>query len=268
MTNTQLSSSAQTYNHFSLEDNGKINFYFKDGMMWERTHDSGDNLWRTSLAYIAYGHPALKEGMMNCTRWIDKNHIRFYRSVEQTDENVSRDQITMFLVALALRGEDVKKYTKAIKWKLSKRYSLTPDMWLWLKALGGNKIARTLFYLIEIPIVKVYQLWNKSNISKNKFPAYAVHLLAWQIYALENNSNMKQTIGSAVVKMADKENYLIRLLCCHKVSKEEIEQVKPHTDFIWQRYRDDFYLRELTEEEAEFNTLDVDVLKAIYYETY
>ena len=267
MANVPLSSVGQNNDNFSLEDNGKIRFYFRDGMMWERTHDAGDNLWRTSLAYIAYGHPALKDGMLNCTRWINENHVQFYRSVEQTDENVSRDQITMFLIAMALRGEDVKIYTKAIKWKLSKRYSLTVDMWLWMKALGGSKIAKSLFYLIEAPIAKIYQLLNKSNISKNKFPSYAVHLLAWQNYALKSNSGFKDAINSAVVKMADKENYLIRLLSCYDVSREDIEQVKPHTDFIWQRYRDESDLRELTEEEAEFNTLDVDVLNAIYSET-
>jgi hypothetical protein len=189
--------------------------------------------------------------------------------VEQTDENVSRDQVTMFLVAMALNGEEVKKYTKATKWKLSKRYKLTVDMWLWMKALGGNKLAEKMFFITQIPIAKAYQLWNKSNISKNKFPSYAVHLLAWQIYSLNSDSKYNASLCSIVEKMADEDNYLVRLLLGFPVSQQEVDGVKPETGFQWQRdkYDKGSHIRELTPEEAEFNTLDVDVLKAIFLES-
>jgi len=251
---------------FQLEDNGKTRFYFKDGMMWERTVDEGDNLWRTSLAYIAYGDSALKEGMLDCTKWISPDHVQYFRSTEQNDTTVSRDQVTMFLAAMAIRGEDVKPYIKATKWRLSKRYSLTLDMWLWMKALSGNKFAKKLFFLTEVPLVKAYQLWDKLNISKNKFPSYAVHLLAWQIYSLEDNSNLKDRLGYIVAKMADDDNYLVQLLTGHCVDSSKIENVIPMTDFVWQRYKKTtkVELRPLTDEEAEFNTLDVDVLNYIF----
>ena len=32
---------------FLLKDNGKTRFYVENGMFRERTHDNGDNLWRT-----------------------------------------------------------------------------------------------------------------------------------------------------------------------------------------------------------------------------
>lgn len=248
-----------------LNDNGKTRFYFKDGMMWERTFDEGDNLWRTSLAFIAYRDPALKEGMLQCLEWNADGSVRYYRSTSKNDETVSRDQVSMFLSAMALGGEDVKKYVKATKWRLSKRYSLTPDMWLWMRALGGNKFARTLFYLMEIPIAKTYQLWNNSNISKGKFPAYAVHLLAWQVYALNDPSNLNKTLSRIIVKMAEKENLLVKLLCDQPVGSQQVLNVKPKNDFQWQRDRyTKVSLRYLTKEEAEFNTIDVDVLRAIY----
>ncbi|MCD4682003.1 MAG: hypothetical protein K8R86_01860 [Bacteroidales bacterium] len=249
-----------------LEDNGRTRFYIKDGMMRERTVGTGDNLWRTSLAYIAYGDPVLKEGMLGCTKWITPDHVQFYRSVEQNDTTVSRDQITMFLAAMAVRGEDVKPYIKATKWKISKRYSLTLDMWLWMKAIAGNKFAKKLFFLTEVPLAKAYQLWDKLNISKKKFPSYAVHLLAWQIYSLQDNSGLKGTLGSIIVKMADDDNYLVQLLAGCEVDSSKIESVIPMTDFVWQRYKETtkVELRVLTKQEAEFNTLDVDVLNYIF----
>ena len=253
-----------------LTDNGKTRFYFKDGMMRERTVGEGDNLWRTSLAYIAYRHPTLMEGMLDCLKWNEDGSIRYYRSTEKTDNDFSRDQLTMFLTAMSLSGEDVKKYVKATKWKLSRRFSLTVDMWLWMRALGGSKLARTLFYLIEIPIAKTYQLWNKSNLSKGKFPSYAVHLLAWQVYALNDPSNFNKSLGSIVTKMADNDNYLIKSLLDYPVSLEDVLSVKPETGFQWQRDKFDVnpIIRELTVEEAEFNTIDIDVLKAIYQDNY
>lgn len=262
--------------HFSIEigplelrDNGKTRFYVENGMMRERTHDSGDNLWRTSIAYIAYRDSALKDGMLSCTKWISPNHVQYYRSFEQTDMDVSRDQVIMFLSAMVLSGEDVSKYVKATKLRLSKRFTVSFTMWLWMKALAGNKFAQKMYFFIQIPKAKMYLLWNKSGISNFKFPAYANHLLAWQIYTLNDDSKYQKSLSDLVVKMADEDNYLIRLLLDLPVSKEEVKHVKPTTDFKWQRNKSERakYCRELTPEEAEFNTIDVDVLKAIFLES-
>lgn len=252
-----------------LKDDGKTRFYVENGMMRERTHDSGDNLWRTSIAFITYKDPVLKDGMLSCTKWISPKHVQYYRSFEQTDTDVSRDQVTMFLVAMALSGEDVNKYLKATKWKLSKRFSLTIDMWLWMKALGGNKFAQKMFFVTQIPIAKIYHLWNQSGLSKKKFPAYASHLLAWQIYALNDDSKYQKSLGEIVMKLADDDNYLVKLLLDLPVSKEQVENVKPTTDFKWQRNKSEKakYCRELSPKEAEFNTIDVDVLKVIFSES-
>lgn len=251
---------------FLQKDNGKTNFYFKDGMLWERGIDGADNLWRTSLAYIAWGDPALKDGMIKCTRWVKPNRIQYYRTTYHDDQDVSRDQVTMFLAAMAIMGEDVKPYIKATKWKLSERHTLTPDMWLWMKALGGSKIARKLFYLMEIPLTKLNYFWNKSKLSRHIYPGYAAHLLAWQMYALNHTSNHSMALSSTLLKIIDKDNYLVQLLLGYEVSADKINGVKPMTDFVWQRYKSSTksHLRPLTSEEAEYNTLDVDVLNAIY----
>lgn len=251
---------------FQLKDNGKTRFYVENGMMRERTHDSGDNLWRTSIAYIAYTDSAMKDGMLRCTKWISPNHVQYYRSFEQTDMDVSRDQVIMFLSAMALSGEDVSKYIKATKLRLSKRFNVSVTMWLWMKALAGNKFAQKMYFFIQIPKAKMYLLWNKSGISNFKFPAYANHLLAWQIYTLNDDTKYQKSLSDLVMKMADEDNYLIRLLLDLPVSKEQVENVKPTTDFKWQRNKSERakYCRELTPEEAEFNTIDVDILKAIF----
>ncbi|MCB0807297.1 MAG: hypothetical protein KDC05_15980 [Bacteroidales bacterium] len=251
---------------FLPDDNGKTYYYFSDGMMRDRTADNGDNLWRTSLAYIAYNHPDLREGMLRCLKWTGEDKVQFYRSVEQDKNDVSRDQITMFLAAMKYHGHDIKKIVKATPYKISDKYKLTPDMWLWMRAAAGSTLARRLFYMIEWPVVKVYQLWNKSNISKRKFPAYALHLLAWQLYVLDGNASIKRSIQNMVEDMGDEENYLVKLLSEQQVTEPQVDSVTPHTDFIWQRYRQtaNVNLRPLTPEEAEFNTLDVDVLKAVF----
>lgn len=250
----------------SIEDNGKINCYFQNWMMRERNISNGDNLWRTSLAYIAYGHESLFEGMLKCQVWKGKNHVQFYRSSEQNDNDVSRDQITMFLAALAVRGKDIKKQVKGIKWKISQKYSLTYDMWLWMQALKGGEISKMQFFLIQIPIIRAASFWNRTKLSKEKYPAYALHLLAWQIYSLKSNSRLKWRLASMVVRMADEDNLLIRLLLGYKITEKEIDSIYPQNDFVWQRYKSDTkaVLRPLTEEEAEFNTLDIDVLNYIY----
>ena len=251
---------------FLLEDNGKTRFYVENGMFRERTHDNGDNLWRTSLAYIAYQQPILLKGMLSCTRWEKKNKVRYFRSVEQDDETVSRDQLTMFLVAFAEGGGDVRKYVKATPWRISKKYTLTPDMWLWMRALGGNKIAKSLFYLVEIPIAKFYQLWNKRKKARGRFPSYALHLLAWQVYSLKETSNLDHTLKSIIIKMTPRENYLIRLLGDAGISQANVDRVVPKTDFQWQRDRySKAIIRPLTAEEAEYNTLDVDILQTMFY---
>ena len=255
---------------FIPEDNGKTRYFFKDGMMWERGARAHDNLWRTSIAYIAYGDPKLKKGMLDCIKWETPDKIRYYRSTYQEDEDVSRDQVTMFLVAMALQGEDVKKYVKATKWRLSKRFTLTIDMWLWMQAISGNKLAGKLFNLIEMPVVKTYYLLNISNLTKRKFPAYAIHLLAWQLYAVDDESPMHSKICSMVNKMADDDNYLVKMLIGEQVSMEEINSVVPITDFQWQRGKHDtnLYLRPLTKDEAEYNLISIDILNAIYNQTH
>ncbi len=249
-----------------LVDNGKTYYYFENGMMRDRIADHGDNLWRTSLAYIAYGDTSLRNGMLQCAEWIDNDHVQFYRSVEYRENDVSRDQITMFLAAMVFNNQDVKKYAKGIKWKISNKYKLTLDMWLWIHAIAGNSLARRAFLLLEWPVVKVYQIWNKGNISKQKFPAYALHLLAWQMYVLDGNSGIQSNINLMIISMADEENLLVRLLAGDEIYGDQVDEIKPFTDFIWQRYRNNTnaLLRELTPNEAEFNALDVDVLKSVF----
>lgn len=256
---------------FLPEDNGKTYYYFENGMMRDRTADNGDNLWRTSLAYIAYKNPVLEEGMQRCLRWIGPHHVQFYRSVEKENNDVSRDQIIMFLSALKYHDHEIKKYVKATKWKISDKYRLTPDMWLWMRAAAGNRFARRLYYFTQWTVVKAAHFWNGLNISKRKFPAYTLHLVAWQVYTMDGNPAIKRRINDILVDMADDENYLVRLLAGYEVSRSDVESVEPMTDFIWQRYRystDKIILRKLTSEEAEYNALDVDVLKAVYEWVY
>lgn len=132
-----------------------------------------DALWRSGLAYIAYGDEEIKKGIINCFRpYIigeqrDQSKYKYQASRASNrfgEDDVSRDQVIMALASLEFNGDirDVKEIASRLSFRLSRRFLMTPTMWFWVKYLATRKrgwmlafaFMQTLEHSINIPITK------------------------------------------------------------------------------------------------------------------
>jgi hypothetical protein len=114
----------------------------------------GDCLWRTGLAYIAWKEPLMKEGILECYRYVPAGpHFRkpFYQASRHTgrhdEDDVTRDQVLMSLSALHVNGdyEELAEISSKLPYRLSRKYKQTPDMWAWKQTFTNTKFKR--FYV-------------------------------------------------------------------------------------------------------------------------
>ena len=108
----------------------------------------GDALWRTGLAYITWKEPLMKEGILECYRYVKSGpHFRkpFYQASRHTgrhdEDDVTRDQVIMSLVALHV-NEDYKELSEIagkLPYRLSRKYRMTPGLWSWCRLFAGTK---------------------------------------------------------------------------------------------------------------------------------
>lgn len=154
--------------------------FYKPKPPWEH-HDSYfkefrveyDSLWRSGLAYIAYGDRDIKEGILNCFRpYIigekrDSSKIKYQASRASNrfgEDDVSRDQVILALSSLEFNGDikEVIEICNKLPFRLSRRFLMTPTMWFWVKYLGTRKqgwknafaFMQTFEHLIQIPLTK------------------------------------------------------------------------------------------------------------------
>jgi hypothetical protein len=147
--------------------------------MAQKGHDDngrGDGLYRTSLAYIAYGNAKLKSSILSSFReftMINKRHRKLVQGARapfrHSEDDFSRDQYILAVSALYIKGDsdELVNITSKIPYRLSRRFRMTPTLWCWTKYLQGkNKkfnlvLYRTLELLSQlfiIPISKLGQL--------------------------------------------------------------------------------------------------------------
>ena len=141
-----------------------------------------DALWRSGLAYIAYGDKDIKQGILNCFR---PYIIGERRNPEKTmyqasrasnrfgEDDVSRDQIILALASLEFNGdiEEVKEITSKLSFRLSRRFLMTPVMYCWVKYLATRKqswknayaIIQTLELLYQVPLTKLLRWLSGAN---------------------------------------------------------------------------------------------------------
>jgi len=154
--------------------------FYKTQMPWEEWSEEFqewrveyDTLWRSGLAYIAYGDEDIKKGILNCfrpyiigeTRDESKKMYQASRAGNRFGEDdVSRDQVILALAALEFNGdiEEVREIANHLSFRLSRRFLMTPTMWFWVKYLGTRKrgwkwayaFMQTLEHSINIPVTK------------------------------------------------------------------------------------------------------------------
>lgn len=147
--------------------------------MAQQGHDDngrGDGLYRTSLAYIAYGSKELRESILSSFReftMINKRNRVLVQGARapfrHSEDDFSRDQFILAMSALYLRHDisEYKNIASKIPYRLSRRFRMTPTLWFWVKYLEGNNkgFNRAMYITLEclsqlfiIPISKFGRL--------------------------------------------------------------------------------------------------------------
>ena len=141
----------------SLNPRNKSTYYFvQDNVMLVNTADwgqgRGDCLGRTALGWIAYKWYPMLNRLHDFyeVKENGKKYIQVYRTPEKSDKSISRDHVSFLLIAFAYAENSIhiKNISSLLRWKLSERFSMTIDLWLWMKGLR-NKWYSYLFTTLE-----------------------------------------------------------------------------------------------------------------------
>lgn len=237
------------------------------------TH-GGDNLWRTGLGYIAWGDAKLKEAILSCfVEGKDGKIEKTFRTAEgYGDDTCSRDQITMALAALKVRGdkEELKKLVPKLKRRISPKYTHSLDSWAWTKDLIGE--CKFPLHLLMVFFYTFAAYYNRLFGGKT-FPSYAQHLTAWVIYTSRPWFGLRRLAQKFFLTSVEKQNVMLRLLCEDKTLMEwNFDFIVPYTGFQWQRWMAEsnhrIAMRPLTEEEASQNVLSMDIVHYLKEKIY
>ncbi|MCK9417656.1 hypothetical protein M0Q97_13520 [Candidatus Dojkabacteria bacterium] len=132
----------------------------------------GDGLYRTSLAYIAYGDSKLMEGIFSSFRefgMINKKamYVQGARApFRYREDDFSRDQFILAVSALYIKGntDKLNYIIDRIPYRLSRRFRMTPTLWFWSKGISGkNKRVNLFIYnlletITQLPIIAISKL--------------------------------------------------------------------------------------------------------------
>ena len=151
-----------------------------------------DSLWRTGIAHICYPeNHSIKSGLLEAFRLRPDGKFQACRCNPMLGEHdVSRDQVIMSMSALKINSTSpiskiiLKKIARGLPYKLSNRYNMTPNLWLWLRGITGNPIAdylNQIYMIIELII----------SVSLNKF-------INWQIKPTYCRQNRLEYLLSTV----------------------------------------------------------------------
>ena len=309
----------------SLNWNAIDTYYFVDQkykMMLRQSHNwspldfgEGDSIGRTFISYFNYDDKRFLEGIENC--WVKKESNRFwkllgkkyyyqgYRYPTHYDEDMSRDHLSYTIFALIYSKyyskEKLKEFIKHLKFRISKKFTFTINLWLWTRAAYGSKFYEWLFYTIDIRFFKFVRLWNKIiykitpfneessqeewNKTQDKYkpkskreikfgnllyPIYSLHQQAWKLHFLRD-SKRKKKLQKICLDMAPEHNYVIKILLGDKKSftKEDVYNYKSMTGSRWtgilNPQLNDRDINIITDEKLiEFNIQDVDYVRKLY----
>lgn len=260
-------------------------------------YEFGDDCWRAALAHITYKSSFTLIGLIQ--HFKDGKLFRSLNNIELEKDNCSRDQLIMFLTAIALTCpiDDTMYYASHFKWRISKRYTIFPSFALyhWVQFLSTNneRHAKRFFKWVKLEVYPLLWItliicrlfdikptnsfipkeknWLTRQVLKIPYFSFAFHLLCWQIYVMEKFGYVDEGLNQRLVRYLykrDPKNILCEKLLLRDIRKNTtfVENYKPMNDFRWQRHPDqtcDVYLRELTQEESFYNNIDKDILYSI-----
>jgi len=267
-------------------------------------YSAGDCLWWTSMAAYTYKRDKkFLEGVRMCTPKYNGGKWRRYPwgQLEGTVtpfDDMTRDQLIMAIMALGLLDHDAAvEAIVATKFRLSKKTFLRLDLWFWLLAVKHKskvyaKLWATLASikgLSNLVLAKITKdmlgYWGR-QLHPNDVPwetpmsktgefiqkwlrpkMYPTHLNAWMAFTMNKLGLTKAPIlGSIYRATAGKYNYLVALLTGKKLNKSVLIDYEARSGWLWQGYLDrtsDISVM-ATDEEAQFNALDKDVLFKIW----
>jgi hypothetical protein len=288
------------------------------GMMLERgpswgpldSYDLDDSIGTTGDAYMTYGNKIFIEAIKKCFVEVTesgKTYIQGYRHPSYINQpgyynDMSRDHHIYALTAMKYAGETeyLKKLSKGLRWKISEKFKMTPDMWLWMKGIAGNWFAMILFYILEIILILFYTAYDKflyklgnfgldlpqdqykgkTHEEKGKiktflcnieYPMYAFYQVILMAY-VSNKSIGRWLLRKTCTLLVDPRNYLLCLISGKKVSKEDVYSYKSMVGWRWTTHLNDMCDREVyiitNSKLLEANVLDVDIIRKFYTEIY
>jgi len=289
--------------------NNKYFFFSEDKKMiminnfqeWKKDdHGERDSLWRSGISYITYGTTNILNGLLLAYRLKDNGKYQASRCNHLIDEDdVSRDQIILSIAALKIRNRpELYDIARNLPYKLSNRYNMTPNLWLWLRGITGSKISdylNQLYMVFELTINILLNKFIKSQIKpieysqdeleyrlkhygeekirsemlntkwkrflwKIEFPGYGLHLSMWMVY-VSRNSFLKKILQKLILIDADSNNLLAKILCGENVTNDEIQNYKPMEEWRWsQRMTDLTRTRIVPDNNIGNYSLDKDIL--------
>lgn len=229
-------------------------------------------LIRTALAALAYKDEDLIEGVRNCFRKFTQINKKGYLyqacrcNPRLFEDDVSRDQVIMALSALFILDKPfAKEIASHLPYKLSRRFNQVPSMWFWVKWIADeskwNKfLFKSIFFIELVPAILISYIGKWLNIQEIMYPSFGVHLSAWQLYIMKDESILKKML-LFYQKSMDNNNLLVRKLLGDKVEEEEILNYEPTCSYRWDTFlgTSKRYVRNLNDEEKVANTIDKDI---------
>ena len=294
-----------TEKNYYYWDEEREMFLVNNFMDWKKeSHGKYDALWRAGVSYITYGTLRIKNGLLKAYRKKENGKYQAARCNDRYGEDdVSRDQIILSLSALKIRGDEKELYEIArnLKFRISSRFIMTPNLWLWLRGITGCKICdyiNQIYMLIELSInvllnkivnsqikpieysqddleyrlstIREHEIrskllntkWKKF-LEKVEFPGYGLHLSMWMVY-VSRDTWIKKLLHKVLLSDADSKNLLCQIICGLEVSDKEINEYKPMDGWRWsQRMTDLTRCRIVPEKNIGNFNMDKDILKVI-----
>lgn len=235
----------------------------------------GDALWRTGIAFICYPEFTLHMGIFSCYehRGSYDQPMRFpFNQAKEPEryqwavETVSRDQVAMSIAALRWGHTNLIEDDFDIRWRLSKKHWLTPDLWLWLKRKYTAWLVLVILqFLIIVPWNKmwrpIYRRLGTGWAGKLIYPHYSLFITVFML-AVVPDSKLVRIARKLISYDVEKSNYVLQLLLGNWVDANALVSYEPKS-FRWNRRLDepsDVYIPE--ERHVEYNNIDMDLLRA------
>jgi hypothetical protein len=241
----------------------------------------GDALWRTAIGLITLPKSNSNErsylllGILKCLQGksLNNSYSGPIRHPEHESDDCSRDQVIMAMSALLISKNNLiaRKFASDLKYRISKRYTMVPSMWLWIKSISSRSEIKynilinlfSIFFTIECVLSYIStQLGLFFGINKMIYPAYALHLSAWQMHSINVSKKSQRfklcrSILLKLQKQLDPENVVVRVLLGEKINRYP-SVLNSMNGCIWEVYRNrtDRYMYYLSTEEINHLTID------------